>query len=53
MVLRQTEGKPVARFFLAAGPGFFAARMRQRAVPSETAAAMVLRKSFREFATQR
>jgi hypothetical protein len=52
IALRRTAGKIEARFFLAARQDFFAAMMRPRAVPGETAAATVLRKRFREIATR-
>jgi hypothetical protein len=51
--LRRTAGKTKARFFLAVRQDFFAAMMLRRAVPAKMAAAMVLRKSFRGFATAR
>jgi hypothetical protein len=50
--LRRSAGKTKARFFLAARPSFFAALMRRRAVAAKWRAAMVLRKSFREVATE-
>jgi hypothetical protein len=53
MVLRQTEGKTEAGFFPCGKTRFFRGNDAAAPGPSKTAAAMVLRKSSREFATQR